>query len=755
MLRSIFAFALALAAPFAQAQQVGSAFTYQGELRAAGQPANAAYDFQFRLLNSAGGATQVGPTVTAAGVSVINGLFSVPLDFGPAQFAGDAQWLEISVRPATGGAFETLVPRTAVTPTPYALGAVAALANSVTGTSIVDGSVQAGDLATAAVGTAQVNPAQVQRRVTGTCAASQGMQSIAQDGTVVCGTFGSGTITGVTAGTGLSGGGTSGGVTLGIANGGVGTAQINPAQVQARVTGACAAGQYVRQVNQDGTVACGTDATGTAGWSLTGNAGTNPATNFIGTIDAQPFEIRANAVRGLRIEPSVAVASGGPITANVVAGSRVNSVASDAVGATIGGGGTADYFGQPSPNRVFANYGVVAGGTGGTAGTEGSAQASAGAAVLGGLGNSASGATSTVAGGIINLASGSDSVVAGGRENVASATSATIGGGRLNRAIANFSTIGGGQSNGAAANHASVAGGFGNCAGGVASYAGGTSALVRVGIGHGTSLLGACATANVSGDLDGDEGTFVWADATGVPLDSTGPNQFIVRAAGGVGINTNTPAAGSALTVAGPTSLGGQVDIATSGALSFGSQTRQMLNLWGPAAYGIGVQADTMYLRSGNNFAWFRDGSHSDATLAPGAGGSVLMTLTASPGTVATSGFARAQSFVSTSDRAVKTGFEAVDPLDVLARVVALPLSRWTYRNAPGQWHIGPVAQDFFAAFGLGGDDRTIAMVDGDGVALAAIQGLNARLEAENAALRADLDALRAEVRALAASRRR
>lgn len=184
--RLIFALVLTAALPCAQAQSVGTAFTYQGELRASGAPANAAYDFQFKLFNSSNGSTQVGQTLTLAGVSVVNGLFSVPLDFGTGQFAGDAQWLEISVRPATGGAFETLVPRTAVTPTPYALGAAAALANSVTTTSITDGSVQSVDLAAGAVGTAQINAGQVQRRVAGSCPGVQAVQSIATDGTVTC-----------------------------------------------------------------------------------------------------------------------------------------------------------------------------------------------------------------------------------------------------------------------------------------------------------------------------------------------------------------------------------------------------------------------------------------------------------------------------------------------------------------------------------------------------------------------------------------
>ena len=59
---------------------------------------------------------------------------------------------------------------------------------------------------------------------------------------------------------------------------------------------------------------------------------------------------------------------------------------------------------------------------------------------------------------------------------------------------------------------------------------------------------------------------------------------------------------------------------------------------------------------------------------------------------------------------------------------------------------MGPVAEDFKDAFGLAGDGRSIGTVDADGVALAAIQGLNQKLEAENATLRARLDALEAKL---------
>jgi hypothetical protein len=106
------------------------------------------------------------------------------------------------------------------------------------------------------------------------------------------------------------------------------------------------------------------------------------------------------------------------------------------------------------------------------------------------------------------------------------------------------------------------------------------------------------------------------------------------------------------------------------------------------------------------------------------------------------------------SDRNAKRGFEPVLPDEVLAGVMSLPITTWRYRDeAAGVSHIGPMAQDFKANFGLGEDERYIATVDADGVALAAIQALHRRMEqlvashaelhSENAWLRAELEALR------------
>ncbi|MDY7095251.1 MAG: tail fiber domain-containing protein [Acidobacteriota bacterium] len=111
-----------------------------------------------------------------------------------------------------------------------------------------------------------------------------------------------------------------------------------------------------------------------------------------------------------------------------------------------------------------------------------------------------------------------------------------------------------------------------------------------------------------------------------------------------------------------------------------------------------------------------------------------------------TDGNVTATSFNPTSDRNLKQGFDAVDPAEVLERLAAIPVTRWSYRgDADATPHIGPVAQDFHAAFGVGADDRHISTTDADGVAFAAIQALYQQLQearADRAMLLQRLEAL-------------
>jgi hypothetical protein len=87
--------------------------------------------------------------------------------------------------------------------------------------------------------------------------------------------------------------------------------------------------------------------------------------------------------------------------------------------------------------------------------------------------------------------------------------------------------------------------------------------------------------------------------------------------------------------------------------------------------------------------------------------------------------------WINASDRNLKQDFAPVDPIELLAKVASMPVQSWSYKSHPEEKHVGPVAQDFHAAFGLGSDDKSIATVDEGGVALAAIQGLNQKVESE------------------------
>jgi hypothetical protein len=456
--------------------------------------------------------------------------------------------------------------------------------------SVATGGVTSAMISSGAVGSGQIDTAQVQTRVAGTCGAGSSIRVVAADGTVTCqsDTNSGGTVTSVGTGAGLTGGPVSAAGTISvatagitstmIASGAVGSSQINTTQVQSRVSGTCAAGSSMRVVNSDGTVVCMADSTG-ADWRLAGNTGTTAA-DFIGTTDNKALDFRVNAARALRLEPH-------PTSPSLVGGFSGNVVTTGVHGAVIGGGGEA-----AQTNRVTDDYGVVAGGMAnqagdglgdtadsGTATVGGGANNSAigwGSTIAGGWSNTASGAFSTVAGGQMNLTTQSFSTVAGGdtntasdsyatvggghgntasndgatiaggqdnsadgqyaalgggRENAASAQDATIGGGRANTARGLASTIGGGDFNVAYGNDATVPGGSNNLAGGRYSFAAGHRARVRD---------GDPASPYYSGIATGDFGTFAWADDSPANLVSTGPNQFLVRAAGGIWLGANS-----------------------------------------------------------------------------------------------------------------------------------------------------------------------------------------------------------------------
>ena len=202
--------------------------------------------------------------------------------------------------------------------------------------------------------------------------------------------------------------------------------------------------------------------------------------------------------------------------------------------------------------------------------------------------------------------------------------------------------------------------------------------------------------------------SFVYADGSAGTFGSSVPDQFLVRADGGTFINTTT-------------TLGSNTDL-TIGARPVSGDADSDL-VWRTRANKSG----RLYLAESNGSFTLGAFNLTGPTFL-----STSTNATLSAGGV----------WTNASSRAFKEGFAPVDVLGMLDKVVAMPISTWTYKNSPEGTHVGPMAEDFKAAFGFGSSDKQIATVDADGVALAAIQGLNQKLEAENAALKSRLDAL-------------
>jgi hypothetical protein len=242
--------------PCAMAAPVGTGFTYQGDLKVSGAPANGSFDFEFVLFDVATAGSGIA-TVTRDDVGLTGGQFLVELDYTDVPFAAaQAYFLEVRVRDgASTGGYTQLLPRQKLTPAPYALNARTVQAGGVNQGSIAAGAVGNVQLQSGAVGNAQlqagaVGNAQLQSSAVGNSQISNLAVTDAKiaDATITAGklAFTAGDITAVVAGTGLSGGSSSGTANL----------AVDTNAIQARITGTCPIGEYFRGIAANGTVAC-------------------------------------------------------------------------------------------------------------------------------------------------------------------------------------------------------------------------------------------------------------------------------------------------------------------------------------------------------------------------------------------------------------------------------------------------------------------------------------------------------------------
>jgi hypothetical protein len=488
------------------------------------------------------------------------------------------------------------------------------------------------------------------------------------------------------------------------------------------------------------------------------------------------LELRVNGQRALRLEP----ADGSP---NVIGGADVNFISPGSVGGTIAGGGSSlpiGAFTGSFSNSIGFSYGTIGGGAGNRIEGYGFASTVAGGysnrigqaycSISGGWANAIDGQGSSIPGGEFNLiqtdavfssiAGGANNLlqmgasvcaIGGGSGNLIQSNSGScfiaegdanairsgcadsaIGGGMGNVIESNceFSAIAGGNGNdiGSGVSYGFIGGGLNNsCNGQFASVSGGSlnqasGNAAFVGGGNGSIALGD-SSAIVGGEANSafGKGAFVGGGVMAIP---DNPNRDHNNIANGM---DSSIAGGSANTANGQFSAipGGDRNTAL-GANSFAAGHRARALQDGSFVWADANEAD-FASSTPNQFAVRCTGSAAFVTAIDASGN-------ASAGVILPAG---SGSWSSLSDRNAKENFEAVNAREVLARVASMPIGTWNYKSQDKTTrHLGPMAQDFRAAFHLGEDERHIASVDEEGVALASIQALNQLVHQKEAKIR-------------------
>jgi len=408
--------------------------------------------------------------------------------------------------------------------------------------------------------------------------------------------------------------------------------------------------------------------------------------------------------------------------------------------------------------------------------------------ILGGLGNSISSPSSTITGGENNAIDSlsSNSVIAGGSGNRIFGPFTSVSGGQGNIITNNSvgSVIGGGVSNtvtspvlldtNGVTNPAigTIAGGGSNTVTDFAGFVGGGA------INRNDAFAGVIAggLSNTIYGFNPEAGVFTGGSLSFIGGGSQNVVTDYSAVIGGGSFNVNGGFAaviggGDANTVrtydfTDPETLGGDFATISGGteniAASYGIVPGGYANEAGIDSFAAGNLAKATNLGS---FVWsgyyeltetvttVSTNDYSFTVRAPG-GARFISTTNTSFGSISNGVILQpgGNSWAALSDSNAKTAVKPVNARAILHKIAALPVSEWQYKGQPDRHYIGPMAQDFHAAFGLGYDDKTIATTDTDGVMYAAIQGLIEelqdrderiqKLETQNAALGSKLQAV-------------
>ena len=295
-------------------------------------------------------------------------------------------------------------------------------------------------------------------------------------------------------------------------------------------------------------------------------------------------------------------------------------------------------------------------------------------------------------------------VIAGGRQNAASGALAVVGGGYGNAASGTGSVVGGGGGyDGIASNSVgnSAVGPFSTVSGGIRNTISANGWYATFGGGYGNGCTNGSAT--VGGGFDNVAGGLASAIGGGYYNGASGSYATVPGGAGNLASGNYSLAAGRGAIAQ------------YAGSFVWGDST---------AALIASTAANQFIARAAGGVTFYSDAAATVGVRLPAGGAG----------------------WSGVSDRNLKENARPADSAAVLERAAALPISTWNLKTQDaGVRHMGPMAQDFHAAFGVGEDATHIGYGDADGVALAAIQGLYARLrklEAENRDLRQRLEAM-------------
>lgn len=702
---------LGLFAALTASAQVPQIINYQGRITVGGTNYDATGLFKFALVNTGGtvnywanDGTASGQPATGVSLAVSKGLYAVLLGdttvSGMTTAIGSTVFNSSDVRLrvwfSDGSGYQQLTPDQRIAAVGYALVA----------STVSDGAITATKLASAAVTPAKLDP-------TG---ATSG-QVLTYNGSTVAWATPSGGGTTYTAGSGLTLSATTFSITTAgvtsthlasgsvgatqIANGAVGATQLASGAVGATQLGAGAVGATQLASGAVTSAKLGASSVGSSAldltglttvlWKAGGNSGTTAGTHFLGTTDNIALELKANSVRALRIEPNTSSAP------NLIGGAAQNSVSAGIVGAVISGGGAGSYSGSAVTNLVQSDFGSIGGG-----GANGIKTGSLGARIGGGYLNLVTnGFYATIGGGYANAASTNSATVGGGFYNVASGFESTVGGGQANIASGSVSFVGGGVTNLASGFESAVVGGELNDATGAVSFVGG--GYFNAASAYGATVAGGYANGAV------------------------GTNSTVAGGESNLASNSVSTVSGgyfNGATGRGATVPGGWANLA-SGSNSFA------------AGFVANAAHNGAFVWSDSSSTTQFGSTVANQFNARAAGG--VRFATTSAGTVGAQLAAGATSWSVLSDRTQKKDFAPVDGREVLRKLDGVPVQAWRYKwdEAGSTPHLGPIAQEFKAAFFPGRDDKSISTLEFDGVELAAIQGLHALVKEKDARITA------------------